>query len=365
MKLLILLMLISCKQYVKDNNPMDPISAIPEHIQQKAKLYRELGQVAYDERGLYNHGGKIGDSALFSCLGMMARQTSFDVNLLFTQEGKPLRHPDIKPDISKTPISKDMVSGILWCLKVLDNPVALELIDKMINYGRANTFLANWNFCSEQDVKDYDINLKDSAGRCIMVPAIMKDTHRVAIKLGRDCDVKCKLAMQVGINIPNAPKGYKGHLAALTTTRNGLIEGAINDNSLKALKELSDREPNNGIYSAAYHRFTDGDQSWTWEILGNEKIFPSDRLASNTEYCTDYLFQRDEIRKETLIVTNGCVTWFDKNTKEPMKECGLTEGTSKVGVVYNDDWLPCPDKENHPKSMLEWLVAYTIASGEI
>lgn len=368
----------ACSSLKKDNDPVNPQIPVSEQVSMRVNLYRAEGKKYFDSKGLYHHKGSVGDSALFSCLAYAGGVTTFDPSVFFTPEGKPLRHPDITPKDANAPISKDMVSGLLWCMYKLgktDPQKALGLINKMIDYGRDHHVAGNWNFCSDEDVKVYGINSTTLAGKCIMTPAVMKDVHRVAKWLGRPCDDRCKLAMSLGVDIPNTPDGFEGHLAVIGTTRNGLVEGALNDNSLKQLKTMADRNPNNGLYSAAYERFKSGNQERTWEILTNPKYFPADRVADNTNYCTDYLFQRDELKDARLAVdTLGCVDYLDPGSAAPIRECELlsesdgaplAQGDSVSRVIYNDDWLPCERDPLEPKTMTDWLFAYVIASGEI
>jgi hypothetical protein len=266
-----------------------------------------------------------------------------------------------------------MVNGLLFCIHKLgktDKDYASALLSKMIKAGKDNTFSGMWNFCTKDDIKEYAISREDIAGRCLMTPSIMKDTFRVYVWLGNDCDSYCKNVMAIGVNNVPRSEGYQGHLAVLSTVRNGLVEGGINDVSLDQLKYYAEKYPNNALYVAAYNRFKDGDQSKTWQLLSNEKLFPKDRASSSSEYCTDYLYQRDEVVDKSVkpVEKNGklCVTYFHPETKKKVEGCGFPlkpDGTVLVRM-YNDDWLPCPgDKDK--KGMVDWGFARALANGEI
>ena len=328
MKYLLVFILASCGwgPFKKDTDPK-PVSSTPPELVSKFDLYKSELAKNVDSHGLVVIDGSIGDSAIFSCLARSAGAIKFDVSLLFTAKGKPIRHPDILPKVSKTPISRDMVEGILWCLLTHeDKTVALDIISKMISYGRANSTAGLWIFCDADDVKDYKIESDSYVGRCTMTPGVMKDAYRVAKILGYDCDTECTVAMGVGVNLPNNPTGFERHLAVLTTVRNGITEGAINDNSLKLLDSAAASQPNNALYLAAYHLFKDGDQSKAFELLGDLSRFPSDRLPSATEYCTGYLYQRDELEAD--------------GSKNP-------------------DWLPCSGSTH---SGADFMFAYYVAT---
>ena len=83
------------------------------------------------------------NSLLFTCL-QSAGGGNVDPSVFIMDDGRPVRHPLINPATSKTPYSKDMHVGLMWCLFTMENkPRALELITKVINYGRDNGFRPN------------------------------------------------------------------------------------------------------------------------------------------------------------------------------------------------------------------------------
>lgn len=331
-----------CSSLKKDNEPKAPSEIKAEVVEQLA-VYRPLIKAQADSHGLMLMGGSIGDSALFSCLAYAAGAADFDPAVLFTDEGRPLRHPDIydnapspgEPDYEQgkfTTISKDMVNGILMCLHTLgktDKPKALALVERMIAYGRSHKENELWAFCTQEDRVKYNISDERWFGRCIMTPATSKDTYRIAISLGWECDTDCQIVMNAtGINIPSYSSGFEGHLAVLTTTRNGLVDGAINDNSLrKVLEEAHKAQPRNALYQAAFHLFADGVQDDAYRALGDETLFPKDKLPTSANYCTDYLFQRDE--------------------------------------AGNSDWLPCDGSGESEGRGIDWAFAAALALGEV
>lgn len=357
------IVLFGCASLKKDNDPKKP-NSLSEVVDLMHDVYIQDGRSSLDSHGMVLMDGSKGDSALFSCLAYSAGLASFDVEILF-DNGKPLRHPDISPADSDTPISRDMVQGIAWCLYSLgekDRAKALSLTKKMIEYGTSHLYLTGWNFCSDEDKEVYKIKADDFLGKCVMTPSTMKDIYRILILEGGDCDSRCQIAMAIGPNIPSNSHGFQRHLSIIATIRNGLVEGAINDNSLKLLREASKEEPNNALYSAAYHLFSGGDQSKTWSLLANKNLFPHDHAATSDNYCTGYLYQRDEKRKEDLDVVDGCVSYVSADTKKPVKECGLDQ-ESVSRLVYNGDWLPCND--GRKKSMVDWLFAEHVAKGKL
>lgn len=340
--------LAGCQELKKDNEPKSP-DELSVEVSEQLAVYRPLIRGQADSYGLMVMDGSIGDSALFSCLAYAAGAAEFDPAVLFTEEGRPLRHPDIydnapspgEPDYEEgkfTTISKDMVNGVLWCLHTLgkkDKDKARSLVEKMIAYGRSHKEKNLWKFCTDQDRVTYNISDERWYGRCLMTPAIVKDTYRVAVSLGWSCDTDCQIVMNTtGTNIPSDNTGFERHLAVLTTVRNGLVEGAINDNSLRiVLENAANAQPRNAMYQAAYHLFGDGDQASTYAALGDESLFPKDRLPTSAQYCSDYIFQRDDDSASSK--------------KEP-------------------DWLPCGDGSDGPQGRgIDWAFAAALALGEI
>lgn len=347
--LLVLLMGLAagCAALKKDNEAHETQAPISEEVKAQRATYLPLVGAQLDAHGLVVMGGSIGDSALFSCLARAAGAASFDPAILFVG-GKPLRHPDIAPGTPGpdgrrgTPISHDMVDGHLWCLYDLarrgERDHAADLLRAMIEFGKQHAVrLANaevgWMFCTDQDKVDYAINEADWYGRCFMPAGIVKDIYRVAKYAGVDCDDDCKNFMLIGPNLPSDSSGFERHLAVIGTVRNGLVEGAINDNSLRLLEHAAAAEPRNALYLAAHALFVNGEQGEAFAALQDHALFPADVLPTSVNYCTEYLFQRDQF----------------------------------AGGTPNPDWLPCTgDVPAGSRGRgVDWLFAAAMALGDV
>lgn len=324
-----------CSSLKKDNEAKDPPS-LSEDVAAQRAVYVPLVAADLDSYGLAVMGGSIGDSALFSCLARVGGAATFDPMILFVG-GKPRRHPDIAPSAPNaegkrgTPISKDMMNGILWCAYDVglkgDKEKAHQITSALIAFGLGHQDkVAGWFMCDEQDRTDYNIHSDDWIGKCLMPPAVVKDIYRVHKWAGGDCDDDCRYWSDIGVNIPGGRTGFERHLDTLTTMRNGLVEGAINDNSLKALQESADSQPRNALYQAVFHLFGSGNQEAAFAALMDESLFPHAALPTAANYCTEYLFQRDEDQK---------------------------------------DWVPCDDAPAGARGRgIEWIFAATIALGD-
>lgn len=304
-------LLCGCAALKKDNEPQSTVDPAVE-VRTQLDVYRPLIDAQLDAHGLVRLGGSIGDSTLFSCLALVAGGANFDPVVFLTPEGKPLRHPEIAPDPtgkSSTPISKDMVDGFLWCVYAVghkgDMAHARELTESLISFGKAHSAPEGWWFCTADDRAAYHMSDADWLGKCLMPPAMIKDIYRLEKWAGGECDQTCKDWMAVGVNVPANNTGFERHLAVIGTVRNGLVEGGINDNSLKiVLENAKNAEPHNALYQGAFHLFTDGVQADCFAQLKPPR-FPADALPGKAQFCTPYLFQRDE--------------------------------------AGNPDWLPCPN----------------------
>lgn len=343
--LLFALALVGCSALDKDNEPKDPPTLRAE-VSEQAAAYRPLVASGLDGYGLAVMGGSTGDSALFSCLARVAGGASFDPMVLFV-EGKPRRHPTIRPSATPnasgslgTPISKDMVNGFLWCAwdvgRKGDKAHALRITQALIDFGRSHADpVAGWFFCDDEDRDAYQISDVDWLGRCLMPPAVVKDIYRVHKWAGGDCDDTCRYFSAIGTNLPDDRDGFERHLAVLTTMRNGLVEGALNDNSLKQLEHAAAAQPRNALYQAAYHLFGNGDQEAAFGALQDAALFPASALPTSANYCTDYLFQRDD------------------------DSAGRPDGK-------RPDWAPCGDgSEGAEGRGIDFIFAASVALGEL
>jgi hypothetical protein len=224
-----------------------------------------------------------------------------------------------------------MVNGILWCLWDVahkgDKAHALELVQSMVAFGRAHRDpIAGWFFCTDEDRAKYSISDEDWIGKCLMPPSTIKDIYRVLKYAGGACDDDCRFWSDVGPNVPTDGTGFQRHLAVLTTTRNGLLDGAINDNSLKQLELAALAQPRNALYVAAYHLYGDGAQEAAFDGLLDSALFPASVLPTAANYCAEYLFQRDQDQS---------------------------------------DWQPCPPAAGAEGRGIEWVFAATLALGVV
>jgi len=179
------------------------------------------------------------------------------------------------PGNSASSISRDMFAGLyLW----IYHHKRLDLIEDIIDYGEQHANdIGGW-VMGEGDKYATNIRIEGQAMAYLM-----------RYKFGGADHGKRKFPIsrfQV--------KGYEDHLQMLSILLRSLIAGGITDLDLAAAKDSSQRVPRNALYSAIYHRYSDGDQTEAIKILLDESLFPSDRMPSSADRCEMYLWQRED-----------------------------------------------------------------------
>ncbi len=213
------------------------------------------------------------DSLLFSSLYSFA---GGEIEVLAAQEepGKWHRTPtqDCYPDRSKSTISRDMLLGLLY--HAISHNEG-DISENLIEYGRTHSWTMGdgprsrtWlNPLFRKTLALLDRKLNNSHHRdLLLIPDIWS----------------------VGLT------GYQAHLLILHLILRDMISGKIDEMGKRVVREQYQRQPGNALFSFAYHRYFDGDQTRTLNILMDEALFPSDRLPSSVERCDVYLWQRDE-----------------------------------------------------------------------
>lgn len=210
---------------------------------------------------------------------------------------------------SATSISKDMFRGLFFYLHQYRN---IDLINKTINYGKVHSWIMG-------DGKD-EIEI---AGRCLMTPSMINELYDLQTKVEAfPLFAESSDGDQIGIMT-----GYQGHLQVLGVLMRGRLYDGINDIEKEILKSQASRQPDNVLFQFAYKLYEPRhDISRAMAILEDEARFPSDRLPSTTEYCTDYLFQHD--KKES-------------------------------------DWLPCARDQPEVHSGTDYVFAVSVLDGSI
>lgn len=280
MKYLLLLALLFSCQPKRDNEPS--IITHDERVKalfKKRDLYCDLGREYMRER---DHNPTECDSLLFTSLwGYACGEVPIDD--FMNPDGQWFRTTDhgCYPERSKSTISKDMFRGLLWYLMKYER---LDLVNKTLDYGRQH----NW-------IMGEAINETELLGRCVMTPAMVEDFQDLALKLEGETLVQS--VDEEADLIENT--GFLAHLDVLRVLFHGQLYGGISDGESDLLKNQAEREPNNALFGLARRLY---DSSWDIEnnlrLLENGDVFPVDHLPTSDNYCTSFLWERDEAPKD-------------------------------------------------------------------
>jgi hypothetical protein len=283
--------------FKKDNTVKDPTP--DQTIKTKWDLYCELSKPSFNEKG-FVHGEC--DGVLFTSLYAVACPNSGAKLEAFEYPDEPGRYSrdpqpeqcwseseqrakDGNPNRSPTTDSRDGVAGrfIYWW-----STKDLAAIKRAINYLKNN----DWYLCPPEGAKDQATRFS----RCFVNPSLRATFYELAAHLGMDCDEGCKSARAVPQIFSGTEDGFELHLLVLSILIRGTVQGAINDNQVLLLKKAAQNNPGNALYLAVLHKFTDGDQTETLKLLGDEVVFPTETLPTSANYCTEYRYQRDQFK---------------------------------------------------------------------
>lgn len=246
-------------------------------IADKRAHYCDLSEAKFKERGW-----AVGecDGLLFTALRGIGCGNDISAFEDTVEPGKWYRDPKhacFIPDKvgeqgSDSTISKDMYVGLSAFLAHKGDK---ETAARTVAFGEAR----NWIVGEAKDA----ITL---ASKCYIVPQLQNVFRKIAgqNKLADSSDDA------IGVST-----GFRAHLDVLAILVRGKLDGKISNLDLAILKEQAKRQPRNALFQAAKARYDDGDYNQALEILGDESLFPEKSLPNNHQnYCTDYLFQRDE-----------------------------------------------------------------------
>jgi hypothetical protein len=135
----------------------------------------------------------------------------------------------------------------------------------------------------------------DAAGRVVKVGSatgvlIPTNTLRALRRAG---GLSGYLGTPTGEATLTIAEDYEAHLEVLGIFAEYFIQGFLYAYEIDVLHNYAETYPDNALFSALYHAFSDGDQSNAVRILLTEKWFPANRLPKDTDRFTHYLFQRD------------------------------------------------------------------------
>jgi len=173
----------------------------------------------------------------------------------------------------------------------------LSGLERMISYLNDH----DWYLCPENGARDAGVRFS----RCKVSPTLKATIFEVYAKLGGDCDAQCKFARAVPQDAICQQGGFELHLEILSILLRGTVQGAINDIQVNCLERATRHSPQNAFFEAVLQRFTKGDYLRAVELLSDEKRFPEYALPTTANYCSEYLYQRDQYDDATGLLSDS------------------------------------------------------------
>jgi len=301
--LIIAILLVSCRPHKLSG----PTGSGLDNLRIKKDIYCELSRKNLQEK---TYLGDKCDSLLFTSL---YAAVCGEVDLSSWEDpsvpGKMYRNPerDCYPDESKSSISRDMLLGYmtyLWKQRDLTNAA------EMISYGKSVTWVMG------------EYNDAEGLSRVLMTPQLISLLTDIESKLSTGAALR--LVGEDDAVLINTD--FRAHLDVLRIVLSGSVRSGISEIERLILKGQSERVRENALFQAAYARYNGGDQTNAVLLLMDENRFPVGKLPDNhTNQCEGYVYQRDP----------------------------------------GEDWAPCPDRELHQHDGVDFLVAASIALGDL
>lgn len=282
--LAIALLLAACAKHTEE--PKDSLPGLPPELRDQAALYCALSEPAYQEKK-YVHSRC--DGAGFTSLRAVACAAyGFSVDLSIFEDpstGRPYRDPGhscLADGGSASDYSKDM---FLMRLTAATESNDRPWFDRFAAFAEKE----HWVICDANDTAT-------RLSRCAISVSLVRLFYDAYAKVKGESPLRLETTDD-SMDASSLPRGFEAHLQMLKVWLSGQIYGAITESELAVAAGQAAREPNNALYQAIFHRFSDGDQSAAYTLLFAQ--FPAGRLPSNDkDWCEEYKYQRDENDKD-------------------------------------------------------------------
>lgn len=255
--LFLILFLISCGS--GENEAKPHAVSLSELSSQKA-LYLKLVKKQQKEFGWVNFKC---DGLLFNSL-LAASFLNVEIEKARDSSGQWFRTPEktcYDLGQSSSDISKDQLTGLMWYGFLQDKE---ELLSELYTWGDSHKWVMG------DGPKDYTYFLP-----------WYQNTLRALI--GK--------AQNIPETFQDPLKDHQRHIEALNIILRGEENGAITNAMLRILKKYGNASPSNALFSYGLARFGDVSFEKTMSLLSR---FPKERLPTSKDWCTRWLWERDE-----------------------------------------------------------------------
>lgn len=249
-------------------------------LQEKSNLYVSLLPERLGPSGFLFT--EVCDSLLFSgLLASAAPELGIDISAARNTAGQWFRRPVSMPECytefqegrrgSRSTISRDMFTGLFWWLYTQKQA---GLAENTLQYARDH---------------DYVMGQGDPS-RISLMPNLTRQLANIVSSLTGQSQDEDNLPVTYATELT----GYELHILTWQILLDARIHGGITDRQLEVLADAVTRYPANPLYQAAYHKYTDGNQSEAIRLLLDTGHWPADRLPhSETEHRSAWPLEDD------------------------------------------------------------------------
>lgn len=181
-----------------------------------------------------------------------------------------------------------------------DSDISKDMLLGLANYLWWSRDEKNANALIEYGLKHYWVmgrseNVCVGFTKCLMPPELINNFYNIRSLIKTGAPYSGRFVDTIfGFMTRKPQKGFLAHLEVLHILLNGSLYGYVTQSEYTELKTQATREPHNALFQAAWHLYSDGDQTIATALLMDESHFPSHKLPTNKNYCSGYLYQRDE-----------------------------------------------------------------------
>lgn len=177
---------------------------------------------------------------------------------------------------SASSISRDMLLGLSLALWQTNDGLA---VDRLLTFHVKN-----------KGVLGDAIDGKELAGAATMSPGLLSVISEMDYRInGRTSDNRGYFP-----ELGKTFAGFEAHLMGLRLIQKTALYGGLIETDFALIASHLKTQPQNALFQALQHGFTDGDGNAAADILLNEQLFPPDALPGSSQRCEMYLWQRDQ-----------------------------------------------------------------------
>lgn len=178
--------------------------------------------------------------------------------------------PECYPDHSASRISRDMLLGVAWWAHVTGQKGAAADI---VGYADANEGIMGPGLTSRTQIR------AQLYGTFAKLAGLKKPEAAIPLVV-------------TGLEL-----GFERHLAAWHLLLRARLNGGMDEGYVWWLRKMADAEPGNALFAFLVARYDSGDYAKTLAILLDETHWPADRLPTNVNHCTPWVWEHDAAEK--------------------------------------------------------------------